>query len=136
VHPYTLRAFQWYQEWVGGVRRVPLFGRSQHNKQRKQGVCHIVTLPFHIKTYLKAKEEYLKISNISPCKYIIFKKSSKKNQNPPRYYKSISQVSTQAKISSKNPFKNPHIKMDLLLLPRGSKSLKLLYSIMNLNTIL
>jgi len=43
----------------------------------------------------------------------------------------FSQVSTQAKISS---FKNPHIKIDLLL-PRGPKSLKLLYSIMNLNTI-
>jgi hypothetical protein len=40
----------------------------------------------------------------------------------------FSQVSTQAKISS---FKNPHIKIDLLL-PRGPKSLKLVYSIMNL----
>jgi hypothetical protein len=43
----------------------------------------------------------------------------------------FSQVSTQAKISS---FKNPHIKIDLLL-PRGPISTKLLYSIMNLNTI-
>jgi len=42
----------------------------------------------------------------------------------------FSQVSTQAKISS---FKNPHIKIDLLL-PRGPISTKLLYSIMNLNT--
>jgi hypothetical protein len=132
VHPYTLRAFQWYQEWVGGLRRVPLFGRFQHNKQRKQGVCHIVTLPFTLKHILRQKEEYLKISNISPCKNIIFKKSSKRNQNPPRYYNSISQVSTQAKISC---FKNPHIKIDLLLLPKGPKSLKLLHSIMNLNTI-
>jgi hypothetical protein len=36
----------------------------------------------------------------------------------------------QAKLSS---FKNPHIKIDLL--PKGPKSLKLLYSVMNLNTI-
>jgi hypothetical protein len=56
-------------------------------------------------------------SNILPCKNIIFKKTSKRNQNPSRYYY---QVSTQAKISS---FKNPHIKIDLLLLPRGQKPL-------------
>ncbi len=42
----------------------------------------------------------------------------------------ITQVSTQAKISS---FKNPHIKIDLLL--KGQNPLKLLYSMMNLNTI-
>jgi predicted TIM-barrel fold metal-dependent hydrolase len=54
-------------------------------------------------------------SNISPCKNIIFKKSSKRNQNPSRDYNSISSLSTQAKISS---FKNPYIKIDLLL-PRG-----------------
>jgi hypothetical protein len=28
-------------------------------------------------------------SNISPCKNVIFKKSSKRNQNPSRYYNSI-----------------------------------------------
>jgi hypothetical protein len=62
----------------------------------------------------------------------MFKKTSKRNQNPSRYYNSIpkSQVSTQAKISF---FKNPNIKIDLL--PWGPNSLKLLYSIMNLNTI-
>jgi hypothetical protein len=55
-------------------------------------------------------------SNISPCKNIIFKKSLKRNQNPSRYYNfmTISQVSTQAKISS---FKNPHMKIDIF--PRG-----------------
>jgi hypothetical protein len=42
-----------------------------------------------------------------------------------------SQVSAQAIISS---LKNPQIKIDLLL-HRGQKSLKLLYSIVNLNTI-
>jgi hypothetical protein len=48
---------------------------------------------------------------------------NKETKNPSRYYNSIinnsSQVSTQAKISS---FKNPHIKIDLLLLPNlGTK---------------
>ncbi len=52
-------------------------------------------------------------SNISPCKNIIFKKSSKRNQNPSTNLK----FQHKAKLSS---FKNPHIKIDLLLiLPRG-----------------
>jgi hypothetical protein len=44
-----------------------------------------VALPFTLKKYVKVKEE-LWNSNISPCKNIIFKKSSKTNQNPSRYY--------------------------------------------------
>jgi hypothetical protein len=85
-----------------------------------------VALPFTFKKYLKTKEEELyENSNISPCKniYNLPKQSSRRNQNPSRYYyNSIikSQVSTQAKIS---PFKNPHIKIDLLLLPRGQNPL-------------
>jgi hypothetical protein len=43
-----------------------------------------VALPFTIKTYLKAKEENYGNSNISPCKNIIFKKPSIRNQNPSR----------------------------------------------------
>jgi len=60
-------------------------------------------------------------SNISPCKNIIFKKSSKRNQNPSRYYNSVTTLKfqTQATVSS---FKNPHIKIDLLL-PRGQNPL-------------
>jgi hypothetical protein len=53
--------------------------------------------------------------NISPCKNIIFKKSSKKNQYPSRYYyNSITnlQVSTQPKIYHLS--KNPHKKIELL----------------------
>jgi len=68
-------------------------------------------------------------------KNIIFKKPSKTSQNPSRYYNSITnlKVSTQAKISY---VKNPHIiKIDLLFITSGPKSIKLLlYSIMNLNT--
>jgi hypothetical protein len=50
-------------------------------------------------------------SNISPFKNIISKKSSKRYQDPSRYYNSITDLPTQAKISS---FKNPQIKIDLL----------------------
>jgi hypothetical protein len=37
-------------------------------KVRKQGVCHTLALPFTLKKYLKAKQEYYGNSNISPCK--------------------------------------------------------------------
>jgi hypothetical protein len=55
------------------------------------------------------------------AKNIIFKKSSERNQNPSSYYYSRTNLKfqTQAKISS---FKNPHIKIDLLL-PRGQNPL-------------
>ncbi len=36
-------------------------------------------------------------SDISPCKNIIFKKSSKRNPNPSRYYKSITNLKFQHK---------------------------------------
>jgi len=57
----------------------------------KEGVCHTVALPFTFK-----KKNYGN-SNISPCKNIIFKTSSKRNQNPSRYYKSISNLKFQLK---------------------------------------
>jgi len=52
-------------------------------------------------------------SNISPCKNIIFKKPSKRNQNPWRYHNSLTNLKfpTQAKIWY---FKNPHIKATVL----------------------
>jgi hypothetical protein len=54
---------------------------------KQQGVCHTVALPFTLKSILRQKKNY-GTSNISPCKNIIFKKtkSSKRNQNPSRYY--------------------------------------------------
>jgi hypothetical protein len=92
------------------------------NKEpNKQGMC--VTMwpcPFTLKSILRQKKNYGN-SNVSPCKNIIFKKSSKRNQNPSRYYNSITNLKfqkSQAKISS---FKNPHIKIDLL--PRGQNPL-------------
>jgi hypothetical protein len=50
-----------------------------------QGFYHIVVaLPFTLKSILRQKKNYGN-SNISPCKNIILKKSSKRNQNPSRY---------------------------------------------------
>ncbi len=42
-----------------------------------------VALPFTLKSILRQKKNY-ENSNISPCKNIFFKKSSKRNQNPSR----------------------------------------------------
>jgi hypothetical protein len=53
--------------------------------QRKQGVCHTVALPFTLKSILRQKKNY-ENSNISPCKNVIFQKSSKGIKNPSRYY--------------------------------------------------
>jgi hypothetical protein len=50
-----------------------------------KGVHHTVALPFALKSILRQKKNY-ENSNISPCKNIFFKKSSKRNQNPSRYY--------------------------------------------------
>jgi hypothetical protein len=100
-----------------------------------------MALPFTLKIILRQKKNYGD-SKISPS---IQKYNLKKIKNPlkkkPKSFKILklckqSQVSTQAKILLF--FKNAHIKKEtyfLLLLPRGPKSLKLLYSIMNLNTI-
>jgi hypothetical protein len=56
--------------------------------QNKQWVCHTVALPFTLKSILRQKKNYGN-SNISPCKNIIFKKCSERNQNPSEYYNSI-----------------------------------------------
>jgi hypothetical protein len=44
-----------------------------------------MALPFTLKSILRQKKNYGN-SNISPYKNIIFKKSSKRNPNPSRYY--------------------------------------------------
>jgi hypothetical protein len=50
-----------------------------------------VALAIYIKKYLKAKEELWIIKNI------IFRKSSKRNQNPSRYYNHITNLKFQHK---------------------------------------
>jgi hypothetical protein len=80
--------------------------------------------------FLRQKENYGN-SNISPCKNIIFKASSKRIQNPSRYYYNsiITNLNTsQNIIFQKSSYKNRPI------ITLGLNSLKLPYSIMNLNT--
>jgi hypothetical protein len=90
---------------------VPCTKIYTFKSKTQQGVCHTVALPFTLKRILRQKKNY-KNSNISPCKNtLIFKKSSKTNQNPSRYYDSITtnlKVSTQAKtfIFQKSSYKN------------------------------
>jgi len=62
----------------------------------KQGVCHTLALPFAFKSILREKKNYGN-SNISPLKNIIFKKSFKRNENPSRYYNSITNLKFQHK---------------------------------------
>jgi hypothetical protein len=93
-----------------------------------RGVSHYGLAIYMKISIFRQKKNYKNYSNISACKNIIFqKKSSKRNQNPSRYYyNSITNLkfSTQAKISS---FKNPCMKIDLLLLPRGQAKNPLSY---------
>jgi hypothetical protein len=78
-------------------------------------------VPFTLKSILRIKKNYGN-SNISSCKNIpIFKKSSKR-KNPSRYYNSITNLKFQHKPKC-HLFKNPHIKIDLLLSPRGQNPL-------------
>ncbi len=109
-----------------------LFHMSKN--QIKQGVCHTTALPLTLKGILKAKEKLRKLKIFHHTKiYNLKKKPLKETKNPSRYHNSITNLKFQQKpkISS---FKNPHIKIDLLL-PKGPKSLKLRYSMRNLNTI-
>jgi hypothetical protein len=59
-------------------------------------VCHTVALPFTLNSILSRQKKNYGNSNISPCKNIlIFKKSSKRNQNPSTYYNSITNLKFQ-----------------------------------------
>jgi hypothetical protein len=55
-----------------------------------------VALPFTLKSILRQKKNYAN-SNISPCKNIIFKISSKRNQNPSRYYNFVTNLKFEHK---------------------------------------
>ncbi len=98
-----------------------------------RGCVTLWPLPFTSKSILRQKKNYGN-SNISPFKKIIFKKSSKRNQNTSRYYiipQLISSFNTSHNIIfQKSLYKNRPITQE-------PKSLKLVYSVMilNLNTI-
>ncbi len=87
---------------------------------KNKGVCHNMALPFTLKSILRQKKKNYGNSNILPCKNIIFKKSSKRNQNPSTYYNSISSFNTsQNTIFQKSSYKNRPI------VTQGSRTLKL-----------
>jgi hypothetical protein len=60
-------------------------------------VCHTGALPFTLKKYLKAKEELWKLKYFTMQKYNFQKISSKRNQNPSRYYNSVTNLKFQHK---------------------------------------
>jgi hypothetical protein len=85
-------------------------------------VGHIVALPITFKSTLRKKKELWKLKYFAMQKYNLQKNPLKENQNPSRYYNFVTscKFQKQAKIPS---FQNPHIKIDLILLPRGQNPL-------------
>ncbi len=81
-----------------------------------------MTLPIYMKKYLKAKEELWKLKYLTMQKYNLEKNPLKENQNPSSYYNSITNLKYQHK-PKLSPFKNPHIKIDLLLPSMGQNPL-------------
>jgi len=74
----------------------PLTKINVETMEINKGLCHIMALPFTLKRILRLKKSY-ENSNISPCQNIILKKSSKRNQNPSRYYNSLTNLKFQHK---------------------------------------
>ncbi len=64
-----------------------------------RGVCHMVAMPFTLKSILRQTKNY-ENSNISPCENIIFKK------NPPKETKILQDIITLQLISSFNTSQN------------------------------
>jgi hypothetical protein len=67
---------------------LPKFFFSLH---KTKGVSHCVALPFTLKSVLSQKKNYGN-PNISPCKNL-----PKRNQNPSKYYNSVTNVKFQHK---------------------------------------
>jgi hypothetical protein len=61
-----------------------------------------MALPFTLKSILRQKKN-CRNSNISPCKNIVFKKSSIRNQNPSRHCNSRTNLRFQHKPNTINP---------------------------------
>ncbi len=86
-------SFSWwsYREWIVKKKFVCDVAKVMiiQWKLKTRGVWHCGLAIYIKKSILRQKKNYGN-SNISPCKNIsIFKKSSKTNQNPSRYYNSI-----------------------------------------------
>jgi hypothetical protein len=65
-----------------------LYQKLSLTEFQTRGVSHC-GLAIYIKHYLLRQKKNYGNSNIPPCKNIIFEKSSKRNQNPSRFYNSI-----------------------------------------------
>jgi hypothetical protein len=94
-----------------GLRDLNVINKTKQNK----GCLTLSPCHLHQKVSRSKMKNYGN-SNISPCKNVIFKKSSKRNQNPSSCYYYNSMITnlkfqTQAKISSS---KNPHVEIDLI----------------------
>jgi hypothetical protein len=70
-------------------------------------------LAIYIKMYLQAKRTIMETQIFYRAKIKSSKNSSKRNQNPSRYYNSIPNLKFQHKPKTSS-FKNTHIKIDLL----------------------
>jgi len=82
--------------------KVQILEELDSNPHPSNGYVTLRALPFTIEKYLKSKEELWKLKKLfHHAKNIIFKKSSKRNQNPSRDYNSIRNLKFQhkAKIS-------------------------------------
>jgi len=55
--------------------------------KNKQGVCHIVALPFTLKNILRQKKNYYGNSNISPCKHVYNLQKKKSSNKKPKSFK-------------------------------------------------
>jgi len=66
------------------------------NPTKTRGVSHR-SLAIYIKKYLKAKEELWEFEYFTMQNYNLKKKSSERNQNPSRYYNSITNLKFQHK---------------------------------------
>jgi hypothetical protein len=86
-----IKSFEKFKNFVSGHGLTYLQLCSATGSQRKQGVRHTVALPFTLKRILRKKKNYQN-SNNPPCKNIVFTKSSKRDQNPSRYYNSVTNV--------------------------------------------
>jgi hypothetical protein len=52
------------------------------SRERKQGVCHIVALPFTIKSILRAKKKKKRKKNYENSKYFTIQKYNLQKKNP------------------------------------------------------
>ncbi len=82
--------------WLHMINNMEPFVSKSSFAVIEQGACHTVALPFTLKSIFKQKKN-CGDSNIPPCKNTIFKKSSKRNQNPSRYYNSATNIKFQQK---------------------------------------